>query len=991
MRRISTLVIAVGVLVAASRLDAASLLDPAFHFRTLTTPHFIIYFHQGEDHLAARLAAIAEEEWPRVGQALGVTAPRRTHVILADQSELANGWATPLPYNLIFVTAAAPPGSDFIGRTDDWLRLVFTHEFTHIVHLDRSEGWARIFRGIFGRTSLSLPNTWLPVWQIEGLAAWEESAITGEGRLHAGDFRAIERESARSGHPVRMDRVNGGLTDWPAGLAPYAFGLGFHDYLSQRFGDDQFGVLAARTSRSLPFLGSRAFKKVYGESLGDLWKDYQRASLEEKAADSATRTNASNSTHPSTPVRLTHEGFTVLGPRFAPGACFNCPPEIVYTVRTADGFPSLKTVGVGTEAGLSRRLALRYLGSTVGIANGMIVFDQQQVHRNVGLYSDLYLLDRNSGDVRAITAGQRLQDPDVSPDGTTIVAVRQVAGRGEIATVRLSTSRTEDPSTNTVASEVDTQFSAPRWSPDGKQIAVERHPLGALSEVVVIDMTTHAVRVVASDPNARIVTPAWRPDGRAIVAAADFNADTFNLYEFPIDGASAPRQLTHTTGGALWPDISRRGDLIAFAGYTVDGFDVFTIPYLSGPAEAQGPAEAGHYVSSGPAEAGHYVPTSLAQAGRDDGQDAGRYLPRKYSPWPTLPPTSWTPLVTTGDQLRAGVSVNGADVLGRHAYSAAVTWLVAAPVDALKPSESVPDWDFGYTYDRWMPTLFVGASSQTLFDAGPADSTGRPTPATDRAREIEAGVLLPFRQVLSVRRVFFSVVRTDDQFTLPTQLITIARTASRLGLAASTARLYGYSISPEDGYSIGGTAELARDGLGSSADETTLTVDGRAYLPGFGAHHVVALRGAAGTSSGTPGARRTFLLGGAVSEGDVLDFGRDAASLLRGFPSQAFAGTHVALANLDYRWPIARPQRGAGTWPLFLHTIHAAVFADAGETWTDRFSAANAKTSAGGELSLNLVAGYSFSFTTTIGAAWGHDAADNSNRSTVYVRVGRAF
>src|SRR5262249_56960424 len=109
--------------------------------------------------------------------------------------------------------------------------------------------------------------------------------------LHAGDCRAIERESARSGRRLSMVRVNGGLTDWPAGLAPYAFGLGFHDYLSQRFGDEQFGVLAARTSRSLPFLGSRAFKKVYGESLGDLWKDYQRANLEEGAGGSVTESS----------------------------------------------------------------------------------------------------------------------------------------------------------------------------------------------------------------------------------------------------------------------------------------------------------------------------------------------------------------------------------------------------------------------------------------------------------------------------------------------------------------------------------------------------------------------------------------------------------------------------------------------------------------------------------------------------------------------------
>ena len=64
-----------------------------------------------------------------------------------------------------------------------------------------------------------------------------------------------------------------------------------------------------------------------------------------------------------------------------------------------------------------------------------------------------------------------------------------------------------------------------------------------------------------------------------------------------------------------------------------------------------------------------------------------------------------------------------------------------------------------------------------------------------------------------------------------------------------------------------------------------------------------------------------------------------------------FAGSRVALVNADYRWPIARPQRGVGTWPVFLHTVHAAVFADAGHAWTRTFDAGAIKYSAGAELS----------------------------------------
>jgi outer membrane protein assembly factor BamA len=171
-----------------------------------------------------------------------------------------------------------------------------------------------------------------------------------------------------------------------------------------------------------------------------------------------------------------------------------------------------------------------------------------------------------------------------------------------------------------------------------------------------------------------------------------------------------------------------------------------------------------------------------------------------------------------------------------------------------------------------------------------------------------------------------------------------------------------------------------------------LTGDVRAYLPAFAPHHVAAVRVAAGISTGDATAGRTFLLGGPDSNTLNAAFGRDAISLLRGFATDTFAGSRVALVNADYRWPITRPQRGVGTWPVFLHTVHAAVFADAGHAWTQTFDAGAIKYSAGAELSTNLVAGYSIPFAVTIGAAWGHDGSGLlRDRATVYFRVGTAF
>src|SRR6186713_421830 len=141
-----SVVIAVVAFAAGSGRASAQSFDPAYRFRTITTPHFAIHFHQEEQALAERLAVIAENAWRALGEALHVMPPRRTDVILVDQAEAANGWASPVPRNTMMVTAAWPSGAEFIGATDDWLRLVFTHEFTHIVHLDQSRGWTTVVR-----------------------------------------------------------------------------------------------------------------------------------------------------------------------------------------------------------------------------------------------------------------------------------------------------------------------------------------------------------------------------------------------------------------------------------------------------------------------------------------------------------------------------------------------------------------------------------------------------------------------------------------------------------------------------------------------------------------------------------------------------------------------------------------------------------------------------------------------------------------------------
>src|SRR5262249_7410122 len=239
-------------------------------------------------------------------------------------------------------------------------------------------------------------------------------------------------------------------------------------------------------------------------------------------------------------------------------ACAGCSPEIVYSARNPEGFPGLYRIAL--DGSPPRRITTRYLGSTVGVGASDIFFDQIERRRNVGAYSDLYALSRSNGSVRRLSSEARLLDPDLSPDGTTIVCTQAQPGQRDLVLVRLKPDATNAPDATDargpdathardatthkrdvvsgfsrtvipLVSEPDVYFDVPRWSPDGRTIAVERHRIGTMPEIVLVDVETKSSRVVASDQRTRFTMPAWRPDGAALVVAAAPEEQTFNLVE----------------------------------------------------------------------------------------------------------------------------------------------------------------------------------------------------------------------------------------------------------------------------------------------------------------------------------------------------------------------------------------------------------------------------------------------------------------------------
>ena len=80
-----------------------------------------------------------------------------------------------------------------------------------------------------------------------------------------------------------------------------------------------------------------------------------------------------------------------------------------------------------------------------------------------------------------------------------------------------------------------------------------------------------------------------------------------------------------------------------------------------------------------------------------------------------------------------------------------------------------------------------------------------------------------------------------------------------------------------------------------------------------------------------------------------------------------------------------------GTWPVFVRSVHGAVFADAGQAWRAEFHSRDVRQSFGVELSADTVLGYGLPITLTVGAAWRHDGVEDRQSGAMFARIGRAF
>jgi hypothetical protein len=969
---------AFALLAAPSRARGQSY-DPGYRWHTLATPHFRIHFHQGEEALAQLVAEVAEEAHAALAPMLGYDPPGETEVVLSDDVDDANGSATPFPRNIIRLYAATPPGLSELSAYRDWMSMLVFHEYTHILHLDNIGGIPAVVNKVFGK--IYPPNGLLPSWMIEGLAVLHEADGQSGGpagrngsALHAMYARALATEAP--GFPS-LPQVSNPFLDWPVGDVPYLVGGRFMAFVQRRSGDPAIARFAAEQgSRLWPYAPSGAGKQALGADFSTLWAAYADAERA-TAAETLARVRARPVTRPR---RITFEGGQVRWPRWTPDGA-----AIAYLRVTLDDVPGLHRVAPDGRP-LGRVLTVDAPGGLSIGPSGEAVLSMGAVWRQFRVYDDLWSVSLSERTRTRLTDGARASEPALTPDGGAVVYVRRT-GPGQMGLFRRTLPGGPE---ERLFEEEGAQVYAPAVSPDGRAVAFELHQGGRRDVVLLEDGRLQRV----TDDSALDMSPSFTPDGEWLLFSSD-RSGVYDLYAWPArcrgaardaarGGACALRQVTNVETGAFQPAVSPDGRTIAFVTYSRDGYDLATLPF--DPASWLDPEPAAEAAPL-PARAAAAIP------------------PAPYRPTATLAPTYWLPFFgsdAAGSVL--GAFTAGGDVVGLHRYAAQAWWSLSGH-DVGYSAAYVGGWSFpqlDLSSTRYLASAHAGSGLETVW-----------TP-------VEAGLDFPFPGLaasLALRLgwsgTIYDVLGVSGKAASPEQLQRADGFLSQLSLAAAytDARRPVHAISPEEGRTVGLIAAAGAPAIGSDFAVASVSGSWAQYqrIP-FTRHTVAAFRVAGGVADHSIGTSAPFTLGG-IPRPDVLALiltpGLRAGDELRGYPSGWFEGTGYALANLELRLPIASPELGRTTWPVFLRRIHGAAFADLGETFDvpgtlplagHPFRADELRLGVGAEARFEVALGYYILTDVRLGVAGalgrvfqGESREPGVDPVTVYLTIGQGF
>ena len=983
--------------MALARPAAASG-DPDVEWWTIETAHFRVHYPRHIEVVAARVAALCESIHERLSVSLGHVPDEPTQIVLTDDTDGANGSAIAIPYNTIRLFVSSPDDMSPLGDYDDWYLGLVTHEYTHILHTDNVSGVPAIVNAVIGK-SLT-PNRLQPNWIIEGLAVVKESEHTSAGRVRGSMYEMFIRADFLSGNVVRLDQLSNIPHRWPQRTIWYLYGSRFLAWITSIYGPNTMRAVAADYGSHLaPGDINRTIRRATGKTYVELYegfKDHQQRKFTAEARAVERRGIREG-------VRMTRHGRELGYPRFVPPIARSVRgrEELVFYRDDANHRPGLYRLPLGRLVEGEERdeeLVARSAGGTTPAFTpaGDLVYSSVVPHKTVYYRNDLFALPRGETAPgghepwrRRLTEARRAAYPDVSPDGRHIAFTINSRGTTYLTIADLTPEWTIQNQRTLVPSARYEQAYTPRFSPDGKLLAYSAWTAGGYRDLRLVDVATGSFRRITHD-RALDMQPEWSPDGKTLYFSSD-RTGISNIYAYDLaDGKLS--QVTNVRTGAFSPAVSPDGKTLVYVGYTFEGFDLYGMPL----------------------DRARFLPAPPPPVDRPDPPAEPSNVPlrkHRYSPLPTLAPRNYSFEYRPGNYGGNALilTARGSDVVGHHS----ITAQIVADTNAPRPSVTLE-----YGYGR-LPFDYTARLFHTVVPRAGYRINDRDLVYNETNTGVTNGISLPMPQEFSQHSmgISYSLSRFNGDLPVskkpdPYATATIRPIEGTLGVVH-----FGYGFSTVEGsIDAAGPARGVSLNVGVDvADKATLsdfsvrsleyTLSTYLSMPWPG-HHTLALRSSAGISAGTYPRGALYFVGGYDLENnsllDTITSGvYNGAFVLRGYEPSTYAGREYILETAEYRFPIAKPERGPSTLPVYLRRLDGNLFVDFGgafnrldldaiELFDDGYllSSPQLHTSVGGELWFGLTLAYAVPTQLRLGYAYGFSAEAIPDGQLYFVAAG---
>lgn len=855
-------------------------------WQELNTPHFRLIFPSGEDSSAFTTGRILEQQYP-LAQKLAGGSLSRFPVILKNYSDRANGFVTPMNFRMEF--DLAPFKAKGINpASGNWMEAVLPHELVHA-----SQGNVNKFLSLPGLASILSPdiarivNFYPPAGVHEGLAVYQEShfVLDGGGRGNLGFFNNQFNANLDSDQPWNMGQTLLTSSRTIPYDRHYISGYTFTNWLQDTYGEDA-SMNAIRFHYSYFFFGyGLALKHVTGKWPAELYEEYNEAM---NVAESTRLSGITNRTEDAQELHFT----SFNGAQMRKPLWLN-ENTILYYGTFYNARPGFYTYDLNTDK-------TRLLSETIAVSD----YNYQVLAGNKLLYStytpgvlyssafkaDLITLDLGSGKTEKLTQKKRVYSPALI--GSTTLALQTSGSSANIVTIR---GGVVTDTLKEFTQSIPVGLIASTKESDKLAVLINKRGVQALwiTSLKSLPSDLDGAPTIAFKEGS-VYDPQWHPTENKLLFSVD-RSTAVNVYELDLNSGTV-FQITDSKYNAYEASYSPDGETIA---YIVQKDNEKILTTLNRKDFFNNPVGPASLLSDTDFEERQNLPVIGSEISVSD------WTVKTYRTFPGwLKPRGVFPVFRQGDgtsTIQWGMAMFSTDPLQRQAYYGEITGIN----DRLY-------FDIDYNLETFAPGLGLSLSTSPVFGYYQNQSSTR----VDEEFEISTSQSFILRQDTRLTYLSFRPSYTINRFryyTLQNESIT-----------GHYQRQYASLFTQF----VANVLTLPRD-VQPSAGIGTFTLLEQDVTSDFINKRAVAYGGVFGYLSPLRKFNQSLRLDlQFLSQTSGSRFYSNSTIIPQGFTDrQSFdAATNLARLSTRYAIPIAFPDNGWLTVPVYLNYVYLGLF-----------------------------------------------------------------